>query len=353
MSYRTKLNVFYLFCFFIICNKSIGQSRFDSIIKHSKRSSTHKLKLEFSDTLGNKTFLPILIVKGKQKGKTFTILAGVHGAEYAPIIATQELIKELKPNELIGTVIILPITNIGSFYNKTPYINPLDNKNINRIFPGKKEGTVSERIVNFISSEVIPKSDIFLDVHSGDASEDLLPFVCYYDNKRFPRQTEITRELCEFSGFENVVSYPYTIKEDEPAKYAFKQACQAGKIAFSFESGKLGYLQPEAVKRIKRGFYRIFKKLEMYNFDDLSGVLKFQRLDRQVYIKAPVKGIFYSKLKAGSQVINGETIGYITDEFGVILEKIVSPKKGVILYMKGTPPTKYGSTLFCISSYKL
>ena len=171
MFYITKLNVFYLFCFFIICNKSIGQSRFDSIIKHSKRASTHKLKLEFSDTLGNKTFLPILIVKGKQKGKTFTILAGVHGAEYAPIIASQELIKELKPNELIGTVIILPITNIGSFYTKTPYINPLDNKNINRIFPGKKEGTVSERIVNFISSEVIPKSDIFLDVHGGDASE--------------------------------------------------------------------------------------------------------------------------------------------------------------------------------------
>ena len=105
MSYRTKLNVIYLFCFFIICNKSIGQSRFDSIIKHSKRSSTHKLKLEFSDSLGNKTFLPILIVKGKQKGKTFTILAGVHGAEYAPIIATQELIKELKPglNALFGT----------------------------------------------------------------------------------------------------------------------------------------------------------------------------------------------------------------------------------------------------------
>ena len=91
----------------------------------------------------------------------------------------------------------------------------------------------------------------------------------------------------------------------------------------------------------------------MYDFDVLSGVKKFQRLDRQVYIKAPVKGIFYSKLKAGSQVTNGEKIGYITDEFGVILEKIVSPKKGVILYMKGTPPTKYGSTLFCISSYKL
>ena len=49
MFYITKLNVFYLFCFFIIFNKSIGQSRFDSIIKHSKRASTHKLKFIAAD----------------------------------------------------------------------------------------------------------------------------------------------------------------------------------------------------------------------------------------------------------------------------------------------------------------
>ena len=352
MNSRTKFSIYQLFCFLMISYLSFAQSKFDSILKDPKRGITHKLKLKFSDTLGNNTTLPVLIIKGKERGEVFTILAGVHGAEYAPIIATQELIRELKLEELTGTIIILPITNIGSFYTKTPYINPLDNKNINRIFPGKKDGTVSEKIVNFISSELIPISDIFLDVHSGDASEDLLPFVCYYDNKKFPKQTDITKELSEYSGFENVVSYSYTIKEDEPAQYAFKQACQAGKIALSFESGKLGYLQPEAVKRIKQGFYRIFKKLEMYNFKNSIGKVKFQRLDRQIYIDSPAKGIFYSKFKAGSKVLKGEIIGHITDEFGETIKKIASPKTGVILYMKGTPPTKNGSRLFCISSYK-
>ncbi len=348
----TNFNLSHFFYLLLVSYLSFGQSKFDSIFRDPVRNITHKLKLEFSDTLGNNTTLPVLIIKGKKKGNVFTILAGIHGAEYAPIIGTQELIKELKPDELIGSIIILPITNIGSFYTKTPYVNPLDNKNINRIFPGKKDGTVSEKIVNFISSEIIPISDIFLDVHSGDASEDLLPFVCYYDNKKFPKQTEITKKLCEYSGFENVVSYSYTIKEDEPAQYAFKQASQAGKIALSFESGKLGYLQPEAVKRIKRGFFRIFKKLEMYNFKDLTEKVKFQRLDRQIYIDSPAKGIFYSKFKAGSKVVKGEIIGYITDEFGETIKKIVSPKTGIILYMKGTPPTKNGSRLFCISSYK-
>ena len=342
-----KLND-YLFIFFIISSLSFSQSKFNTIFKDPELSLTHKFKIIFTDSLGNKTYLPVLIIKGKETGKIFTILAGVHGAEYAPIIATQELIKELNPKELVGIVIILPITNIGSFYNKTPYINPLDKKNINRIFPGKKNGTVSEQIANFISTQVIPVSDVFLDVHSGDANEDLLPFACYYDNKKHPGKTEITKELCEYSGFEYIVSYPYSIKDDEPAKYAFKQACQAGKIALSFESGKLGYVQDDAVKRIKRGFYRMFQKLEMYNYKDSLGLPKIQKLNNQIYIDSEAKGIFFTNFKAGDNVSFGDTLGYITDEFGKNITQIVSPNAGIILYMKGNPPINKGERIMCI-----
>ena len=336
----------YFTLFFLMSNSILySQSRIDSILKDNSRSITHKLKLQFKDTLGNKTSLPILIIKGEKEGKIFTILAGVHGAEYAPIIAT----KELKPSDIKGTIIILPITNMGSFYQRTPYINPIDGKNLNRIFPGRKNGTVSEQIADFISSKIIPISDVFLDVHSGDAAEDLLPFVCFYNNKKYPKMTKITKDLCEYSGFEYVVSYPYTIKDNEPAKYAFKQASQGGKIALSFESGKLGYVQPDAVARIKRGFYRIFQKLQIYNYDDLLGEPKFQRLNNPIYIKSPTKGIFYSKFKAGDKVLKNQIVGYITNEFGELTSEIVSPITGIILYMKGTPPTKIDDTLISVS----
>ena len=85
--------------------------------------------------------------------------------------------KKLEINKLTVTIIILPITNIGAFYSSTPYVNPIDNLNINRIFPGNKNGSVSEKIAHFIATKIIPVSDIFLDAHSGDANEDLLPFV--------------------------------------------------------------------------------------------------------------------------------------------------------------------------------
>ena len=339
----------FIFLFIVIVNQANCQNKFDSLFLNSPSESINKIKLEFNDDYGNKTFLPLTVIKGKDKGIVFTILAGVHGAEYAPIIATQKLIKKIEVKRLSGTIIILPITNIGAFYSSTPYVNPIDNLNINRIFPGNKNGSVSEKIAHFIATKIIPVSDVFLDAHSGDANEDLLPFVCYYDNQNYPFQTKMAKELSEYSGFENVISYPYTIKNSEPALYAFKQATQVGKIALSFESGKLGYLQPKAVDRILRGYYRIFDKLEMYEYNVLEEKTKFKRLNSPYYIKSKFQGILYSKYKAGEKVLKNRELGFITDEFGKIIERYFASKSGTILYMKGTPPVNIGDTVFSIS----
>ena len=126
-----------------------SQNLFDKKFFSPSKSTTHELNIEFNDSLNNRTTLPIIIVKGKNNGKVLTITAGVHGSELAPIIATQELIREINPSQLRGTLIIIPITNIGAFYRYTPYKNPIDQKNINRIFPGKKNGTISEKIEHF------------------------------------------------------------------------------------------------------------------------------------------------------------------------------------------------------------
>ena len=330
-------------------NQLFSQSLFDEKFYDLTKSKIHEINLTFIDSLNNSTTLPILIVKGGKSGKVFTITAGVHGSELAPIIATQELIREIKPSKLNGTLIIIPITNIGAFYGYSPYVNPIDKKNINRIFPGKKDGTVSEKIAHYVANKIIPLSDIFLDAHSGDLNEDLLPFVCYYENKNYPKQTKLAKELSEYSGFENVISYPYTIRNDEPAKYVFKQASQSGKIALSFESGKLGYVQQGSVDRIKRGYYRIFNKLGMYKYKDPKGDSKFQTLKSPEYLKSNKRGILYTDLNVGDKVVKGQKLGYLTNEFARKIEDFYSPVSGIILYMLGVPATNIDQTVFAIS----
>ncbi|WP_421823828.1 succinylglutamate desuccinylase/aspartoacylase family protein [Flagellimonas oceanensis] len=306
-----------------------------------------KNNVEFKDSLDNSTNLPIVVIKGKEVGNTLTILAGVHGYEYPPIIAVQEFLKEIEPEKLKGNLIVIPIANKASFYGRSPFKNPQDEVNLNNAFPGKLDGTVTERIAHYITQNIIPISDVFLDIHGGDASEDLIPFVCYYNNEAKSKATANAKLLSESSGFPNVVSYPYNIKDNEPAKYAFKQAVQDGKIGISFEAGALGNVQEEAVRLNKNGIYQVLKQLEMYP-SEIDLPKKLVKYNNQAYIKVPVTGILYSELRAGDTVYKGQVVGHITNEYGEVLKKIRTPETGTILYKIGTPPVNQGETLMCI-----
>lgn len=294
--------------------------------------------------------LPICIINGKEKGAVFTIVAGIHGYEYPPIIALQEILNEINPQKLCGTLIILPIANIGAFYQRTPFLHPEDKKNLNKTFPGSPSGSISEQIANYITQNIIPNTDIFIDLHGGDANEDLLPFVCFYDNPKNLENTQKARQLSEISGLPMIVSYPYTISNEEPALYAFKQAVQLGKVSISIEAGKLGNLQSDNVTILKNAIYNILDFSKVY-FTEQKTKQKEQKLfTQQIYISSPKKGIFYSKLKAGDFVRKGENLGYITDIFGRQLSNITTPTQGIILYKVSTPPINEGETLFCIVS---
>lgn len=306
------------------------------------------MRIDLKDELGNEGHLPISIVKGKTDGPVFTIVAGVHGFEYPPIVATQELMQEIKPEELSGTIIFIPIANTASFFTRTPFINPQDKTNLNGAFPGDSTGTITQKLAHFITKNIIPVSDVFLDIHGGDANEDLIPFVCYYNNKNKPEQTQRAKELSETSGFKYVVSYPYTITDYDPAKYVFKQAVQDGKTALSIESGKLGNVQKEAVSLIKKGVYNMLNEMEMYN-KGTGPNPNLIRLNNQTYIKSNEKGIFYSNYQAGNSVKKGDMIGYTTDEFGKTIKEYKAPASGVILYKISTPPVNVDDTLMCIS----
>lgn len=325
----------------------MAQNNFQSTIKNNPRSSTENMRIAFTDEQGNQSYLPISVIKGEETGPVFTIVAGIHGFEYPPIVAVQELLQEIKPEKLAGTLIVIPIANTSSFFGRSPFINPQDRVNLNNAFPGSETGTITQRIAHFITTNIIPHSDVFLDIHGGDANEDLLPFVCYYNNEQQPQQTQMAQKLSMLSGFDYVVSYPYTLKKEDPAKYAFKQAVQDGKTALSIESGRLGNVQKEAVILIKNGVYNMLKEMEMYE-SNIKSTKKPTQLNRQAYIKATEKGIFYSELSAGDTVKAGTVIGYTTDEFGKLLTEYKAPASGIILYKIGTPPVSKKETVMCI-----
>jgi len=328
---------------------SFGQDTgFKSILAKSKSGITDTNITIHS--LDNKSVqIPITIIKGRVKGPTFTIIAGIHGMEYSPILSLLGLRKQIDPAFLKGQLIIIPVANQMAFYGRTPFVNPLDSVNLNRAFPGNINGTITQTMAAFLTNEVFTSTDVLLDMHGGDVSEDLIPFVCYYDNKQYVNQTAVASRLSEVSGFDTIVKYPFILEKDQPAMYAFKQAVRQGITALSIEVGGLGKWKKAEISLAQKAIFRMLSELKMYGSKPrqyLPGAKA--RYNNQSYVSVPVKGIFISELNAGDLIVKGAEIGYIMDVFGNKKITVYAPVSGIILYMIGTPPVNKDETLICI-----
>src|SRR5262249_55701219 len=104
------------------------------------------------------TSIPVVVVRGSRPGPVLALVSGSHGTEYASVIALEKLIQQLGPAQVSGTVIVLPLVNIQSFLQKVPHLNPVDGKNMNRFYPGKVDGTQTERAAFLITKQVVERS---------------------------------------------------------------------------------------------------------------------------------------------------------------------------------------------------
>src|SRR6202048_2901617 len=117
--------------------------------------------------------IPVIVVNGAKPGPKLALVAGSHGTEYASIIALEKLAQSVSPAMLSGTLIIVPLINRASFDQKVPHLNPVDGKNMNRMFPGKADGTQTERALWAIGKQVVAQCDYLIDLHGGDLDENM------------------------------------------------------------------------------------------------------------------------------------------------------------------------------------
>jgi len=119
--------------------------------------------------------IPVAVLHGAKPGPVLAIVSGAHGTEYASVLAVQQLIDAVKPAELSGTLILVPLVNVPSFEKLTPHVNPTDNKSMNSRYPGDLNGTQTDRASAVITKEVVEQCDHLIDLHGGDLDENLRP----------------------------------------------------------------------------------------------------------------------------------------------------------------------------------
>lgn len=297
------------------------------------------------------TAIPVTVFHGRAAGPVLGITAGVHGYEYAPIMAAQELIKTINPQQLRGTVILVQIANPDGFLGRSPYVNPKDRKNLNRSFPGNASGTITDRIAHFISSEVIAKCDYFLDMHSGDAPEDLKHYVAYYHNDRKPEISAAGEAMAKATGFDHIVVFQTTekdyMKPTNPSLYCSAEAFKRGIPSMDFECGKLGLLSEDLVDKIELGVANLLIHLDMLP-GKLTETEAYVVIRQRSYLESEFDGIFYPLKESGEYVSKGMLLGYVNDFFGKKLQNIYANADGILLLILGTPPVNEGESVAVI-----
>jgi len=291
--------------------------------------------------------IPVSLVRGSQDGPILALIAGTHGYEYPGITALQRLRQTIDPQRLRGTLLLVHIANPPSFYGRTIYTSPADGKNLNRVFPGRADGTLSERIAHAITTEVIARADFLVDLHAGDGNEALRPYI-YMPVTGDARLDTATRGMALAFGLDHIVIDATRIAPPDATRFVDMTALARGIPAITTETGQLGLNDAHHVALAEHGIRNLMRHLGMLEgkAEPNPGVVWLK--DYQV-ITSPVTGVFRATVRDGYAVAEGGLLGELFDPFGAKVGEVRAPFAGVVNYVIGTPPAVEGQPLAMVS----
>jgi predicted deacylase len=295
------------------------------------------------------TYIPVTVFHGTQAGPVLALTAGVHGYEYVPILAAQRLLERIDARRLRGTVILVRIAHVEAFEQRVPYVNPYDRKNLNRVFPGRADGTQSERIAWALTTEVIRRCDLHVELHAGDGAEWLEAFAGIYGGKLAAAQYARSREMGLAFGLRNLVKYSMDRQEQvDQGRSCNRQAVADGKPTVLIEIGENGRTDESLVRTLADGVENLLRVLRMTEGSPKPVRKDVRWLDNTTGVSAGHTGVWTPAIRTGRAVRKGELLGTIRDYSGRVVETVTSPVDGYLLYGLAGPPVKQGESVVTI-----
>lgn len=287
--------------------------------------------------------IPVAVIHGAKPGPALALVAGAHGTEYTSIIALEKLIGMMNPAEISGTVIIVPLINIPSFEQKVPHLNPIDKKSMNRFYPGKPDGTQTDRASYLITKQVVEQCDYLIDLHGGDLDESLRPY-SYWTKTGNEKQDQISRNMVLAFGLDHIIISTDRPKDPNASRYLENTATTRGKPSLTAEAGHAGTVETDDLNALINGCLNVMRYLKM-----LSGPAALVEhpvwIDKVVTLASDQTGIFYPLVKRGTYVELGMKLGYVTDYLGKNVFEARAPAPGIVLYICAVPSMTKGATI--------
>ncbi len=276
--------------------------------------------------------LPVYIYRGEADGPVLLITAGLHGDELNGVEIIRRLIvsREIIPS--VGTILLIPIVNIYGFLNNSRLMP--DGRDLNRSFPGTKDGSLAGRIAYTLMNVVMPQVNYGIDFHTGGVNTNYPQIRCTFD---IPRNIELAKAF----------SPPFIINSRLREGSFRREAQLAGKTILVYEGGESLRFDELVIREGIEGVKRLMSYLGMKNsvFINNRETIAFKDT---TWVRANYSGLYRPLINYGDKVSKRQTIATITDPYGEIEYKLRSRYKGYVLGVKTLPIVNRGDALIHI-----
>jgi N-alpha-acetyl-L-2,4-diaminobutyrate deacetylase len=265
------------------------------------------LRLPYSrdDSAWGAVMIPITVIRNGE-GPTALLTGGNHGDEYEGPIALLKLANDLEPSQVSGRVIIVPAMNYPAF-RAARRTSPIDAGNLNRIFPGRPDGSVTEKIADYFQRFLLPLADIVLDYHSGGRTLDFLPFAAAHE---LPDKEQESRCVAAMESF----NAPYSMKllELDAVGMYDTAAEELGKIFVSTELGGGGSASARSVRIADRGVRNVLIHASILEGEiDMQPTVRLAMPGEDSYVISTSEGVIEMCRDLGEEVEADQVVARI------------------------------------------
>ena len=289
-------------------------------------------------TTMNKLKVPIIVERSKLPGPIVLFSAGLHGDEINGTETVRQIITKKINKPKRGTIICIPIINIFGFINQTREFP--DKRDLNRVFPGSKTGSLASRFAYYIVQEILPNIDYVIDFHAGGA-------------QRFnASQIRIEKGNHELKKLAEIFNAPFTLYSKNISG-SFRNTCDKLDVKMLlFEGGKSLDLNYEITDEALEGTKRFLHFLDMLSVKHSVKKVKQNSIyiEKSNWIRAKYSGMFHGIAKAGSYVKKGDLLATISDPYGKIEHNVKAPNEGYLINVNHAPFVYQGDAIFHIST---
>ncbi len=287
------------------------------------------LRLPYSrdDSAWGSVMIPICVVRNGD-GPTALLTGANHGDEYEGPLALYELARTLDPDAVAGTVIIVPAMNYPAFRAGTR-TSPIDRGNMNRSFPGRPDGTVTEKIADYFQRELLPRADLVFDFHSGGRTLDFLPYCAAHI---LPDKAQEAKAFAAVEAF----AAPYSMKmlEIDAVGMYDTAAEDMGKVFVTTELGGGGTARAETVRIARRGIANVLRHAGIVEGAAAKSETRWLDMPSDdCFIFAEDDGLFETMVDLGEDVREGMIIARIhpIGRTGLAPQEIRAKMSGILV----------------------